>query len=103
MQLKIGVLAVQGLEASVSVMVPYSNDNQLLRMAPNLAESQLAEIRDMILSKSPNVVQMAKVAGYRDPLVRAMRSNLGYFGSTKALRTVSDALEGYTSDVICSV
>jgi hypothetical protein len=61
---------------TASVMVPYSNDNELLRMAPNLAESQHAEIRDMVLSKSLNVVQMVKVAGYSDRLVRAMRSNL---------------------------
>jgi transposase len=53
-------------------------------MAPNLAESQHAEIRDMILSKSLNAVQMAKVAGCSDRSVRAIRSNLRYFGSTKA-------------------
>jgi hypothetical protein len=62
-------------------------------MAPNLAESQHAEIRDMILSKSLNAVQMAKVAYCSDRSVRAIRSNLRYFGSTKALRTVSDGPE----------
>ena len=60
------------------------NDNRLPRMAPNLAESQHAEIRDMIHSKSLNAVQMAKVAGCSDRSVRAIRSNLRYFGSTKA-------------------
>jgi transposase len=53
-------------------------------MAPNLAESQHAEIRDMILSKSLNALQMAKVAGCSDRSVQAIRSNLCYFGSTKA-------------------
>jgi hypothetical protein len=38
----------------------------------------------MILSKSLNAVQMAKVAGCSDGSVRAVRSNLRYFASTKA-------------------
>jgi hypothetical protein len=88
---------------TASVTVPYPDDKQLLRMAPNLTESQHAEIRDMILSKSLNFVLMAKVASYSDRLVRAVRLNFRYFSSTKALTTVSDALEGYTSDATCSV
>jgi hypothetical protein len=83
-------------------MPPYPDDKQLLRMAPNLTESQHAEIRDMILSKSLNVVQMAKIAGYSG-LVHAVRLNFRHFGSTQALTTVLDALEGYTSDATCSV
>ncbi len=38
----------------------------------------------MILSKSLNAVQMAKVAGCSDRSVRTICSNLRYFGSTKA-------------------
>jgi hypothetical protein len=88
---------------TASVTVPYPDDKQLLRMAPNLTESQHVEIRDMILRKSLNVVQMAKIAGYSDRLVRAVRLNFRHFGSTKALTTVLDALEGYASDATCSV
>lgn len=58
--------------------------NQLPRMAPNLAESRYAEIRNMILSKSLNAAQMAKVASCSDCSVRAILSNLRYFGLTKA-------------------
>jgi len=53
-------------------------------MAQNLAQSQHAVIRDMILSKSLNAAQTAEVAGCSDRSVRAIRSNLRYFGSTRA-------------------
>ena len=59
------------------------NDNRLPRMVPNLAESQHAEIRGMILSKLLNAVQMAKVAGCSDRSVRAIRSNLRYLSTFK--------------------
>jgi transposase len=53
-------------------------------MAPNLVASQHEHIRDMILSKSLTNDQIAQVAGCSERLVRAIRSNLRYFGTTKA-------------------
>lgn len=55
-------------------------------MAPNLAQSQHEQIRDMILSKSLTTAQMAEVAGCSDRSIRAIRSNLRCFGTTKAPR-----------------
>ncbi len=59
-------------------------DNRLPKMAPNLAESQHAEIRDMILSKSLKAAQIAEVAGCSARSIRAIRSNLHFFGTTRA-------------------
>jgi hypothetical protein len=73
-------------------------------MAPNLAESQHAEIRDMILSKSLTVPQMAEVAGCSARSIRAIRSTLRYFGTIRALRTVSHEDEAFTPpmlDTLC--
>lgn len=53
-------------------------------MAPNLAASQHALIRDMILSKSLTTSQMADAAGCSERSIRAIKSNLRYFGTTKA-------------------
>ena len=53
-------------------------------MAPNLAASQHDLIRDMILASSLTTVQMAAVAGCSERSVKAIRSNLRHFGSTKA-------------------
>lgn len=55
----------------------------LSRMAPNLAESQHAQIRDMILSNHPPA-EIADVVGWSERSVFAIQSNLRYFGSTKA-------------------
>jgi transposase len=52
-------------------------------MAPNLAKSQQAQIRDMILSKRP-AAEIADVAGCSTRSVFAISSNLRCFGSTKA-------------------
>ncbi|CCD51182.1 hypothetical protein BofuT4_P085440.1 [Botrytis cinerea T4] len=53
-------------------------------MAPNLADSQHDQIRDMVLSKSLTTVQMADIAGCSTRSIKAIRSNLRYFGTTKA-------------------
>jgi hypothetical protein len=55
----------------------------LPRMAPNLAESQHAQIRDMILSNCPPA-EIADVVGCSERSVFAIQSNLHHFGSTKA-------------------
>jgi len=52
-------------------------------MAPNLAESQHAQIRDMILSNRPPA-EIADVVGCSERSVFAIQSNLRHFGSTKA-------------------
>jgi hypothetical protein len=53
-------------------------------MAPHLAASQHLLIHDMILSRSLTDTQMAEVAGCSDRSIRAIRSNLRYFGTTSA-------------------
>ena len=53
-------------------------------MAPDLAVSQYDMIRDMILSKSLYTAKMAAVAGCSGRSIRAIRSNLECFGTTKA-------------------
>jgi transposase len=60
------------------------DSNRLPRMAPNLAESQHEVIRDMILSKSLTDPQKAEVAGCSARSIRGIRSNLHYFGTTRA-------------------
>ncbi len=52
-------------------------------MALNLAESQHAQIRDMILSNRP-AAEIADVVGCSERSVFAIKSNLRCFGSTKA-------------------
>jgi transposase len=53
-------------------------------MPCNLAASQHALIRDMVLSKSLKGKQMATIAGCSDRTIHAIASNLRYFDSTKA-------------------
>jgi transposase len=53
------------------------------RMAPNLAESQHAQIRDMLLSNCP-LTEIADAVGCSERSVFAIKSNLRSFGSTKA-------------------
>jgi transposase len=53
-------------------------------MAPNLAASQHDQIRDMVLSKSLTAAQMADSTGCSTRSIKAIRSNLRYFGTTKA-------------------
>lgn len=62
----------------------HQRPTQLHDMAPNLAASQHNQIRDMILSKLLTDTQMADVAGCSTRSIRAIRSNLRCFGSTKA-------------------
>ena len=54
------------------------------KMAPNLARSQHELIYDMIASKSLSTVQMAEVARCTPRSIKAIRSNIHYFGSTRA-------------------
>jgi transposase len=53
-------------------------------MAPNLAESQHALIHDMIVSGTLSTAQMANVAGCSKRSIKSIRSNMRYFGSTRA-------------------
>ncbi len=55
----------------------------LPRMAPNLSESQHAQIRDMILDNCPPA-EIADDIGCSERSIFAIKSNLRYFGSTKA-------------------
>lgn len=57
--------------------------HSLLRMAPNLAKSQHAQIRDMVLSNRPPA-EIADAVGCSKRSVFAIKSNLRSFGSTKA-------------------
>jgi hypothetical protein len=52
-------------------------------MAPNLADLQHVQIRDMILSNCPPT-EIADVVGCSERSVFAIQSNLRHFGSTKA-------------------
>ena len=54
-------------------------------MAPNLAASQHELIRDVIISKSLKTDQMADVASCSPRPVKAIRSNLRCFSTTRAL------------------
>lgn len=53
-------------------------------MAPNLAPSQHDLIRDMILHQKLKTREMADAARYSERSIKAIRSNLRYFGCTKA-------------------
>lgn len=53
-------------------------------MAPNLAPSQHDLIRDMILDQKLKTREMADAAGCSERSIKAIRSNIRYFGSTKA-------------------
>jgi transposase len=53
-------------------------------MAPNLAPSQHDLIRDMILHQKLTTREMVEAAGCSERSIKAIRSNLRYFGSTKA-------------------
>ena len=68
---------------AASTKVSRSKVISLPRMAPNLAESQHVQIRDMILDNRPTA-EMANVVGCSERSVFAIKSNLGSFGSTKA-------------------
>jgi len=52
-------------------------------MAPNLADSQHMQIRDMTLSSCPPA-EIADVVGCSEHSVFAIQSNLRHFGSTRA-------------------
>jgi transposase len=52
-------------------------------MAPNLADSQHVQIRDMILSNCPPA-EIAKDVGCSERAVYTIQSNFRHFGSTKA-------------------
>jgi hypothetical protein len=67
---------------AASTKVSRSKVISLLRMAPNLAESQHAQIRDMILSNRP-AAEIADVVGCSERSVFAIKSNLRCFRSTK--------------------
>jgi hypothetical protein len=54
-------------------------------MAPNLAPSQHNPIHDMIVDEKLKTRQMADVAKCSERSIKAIRSNLHYFGTTKAL------------------
>jgi hypothetical protein len=49
-------------------------------MAPNLASSQHDLIHDMIVDKKLNTGQIADLAECSECLIKAIRSNLNYFG-----------------------
>jgi hypothetical protein len=68
---------------AASTKVSRSKVISLPRMAPNLAESQHAQIRDMILSNRP-ATEIADVVGCSERSVFAIKSNLRCFSSTKA-------------------
>jgi transposase len=68
---------------AASTKVSRSKVISLPRMAPNLAESQHAQIRDMILSNRP-AAEIADVVGCSERSVFAIKSNLRCFSSTKA-------------------
>jgi transposase len=53
-------------------------------MAPNLAPSQHDLIRDMILDRKLSTREMADAAECSERSIKAIRSNLRYFGSTRA-------------------
>ena len=53
-------------------------------MAPNLAPSQHNLIHDMIIDEKLKTRQMADVAECSERSIKAIRSNLHYFGTTKA-------------------
>jgi len=53
-------------------------------MAPNLAESQHALTYDMVISGTLTARQMANVAGCSRRTIHSHRSNMQYFGSTRA-------------------
>ncbi|OQD95160.1 hypothetical protein PENVUL_c118G04214 [Penicillium vulpinum] len=53
-------------------------------MAPNLAESTLEMIRDMILSNKLTASEMARAAGCSKRAIFRIRSNLRLFGTIKA-------------------
>jgi hypothetical protein len=56
-------------------------------MAPNLAASQHALIRDMIMDGSLPDGEMAKLAQYSSRTIRSSRANFYRFGSTTASYT----------------
>jgi transposase len=53
-------------------------------MAPNLAALQHGLIRDIISAETLTTTQMAAVAGCSKRSIKAIRSNLRHFNSTKA-------------------
>jgi hypothetical protein len=60
------------------------SDRRAVTMAPNLAASDHALIRDMILCSSLTTAQRANAAHCSDRSVRHIRSNLRCFGTTRA-------------------
>jgi hypothetical protein len=53
-------------------------------MAPNLIASQHELIRDMIINRSLTTAKMTDITGCSTRSIKAIRSNLRYFGNTKA-------------------
>jgi hypothetical protein len=53
-------------------------------MAPNLAPSQHDLIRDMILDNKLKTYEMANIAECSERSIKAIHSNVHYFGTTKA-------------------
>jgi hypothetical protein len=53
-------------------------------MAPNLASSQHDLIQDMILDKKLKTWQMTNVTECSERLIKAIRSNIHYYGTIKA-------------------
>jgi hypothetical protein len=72
------LLTIASVDESVSL-----EGKSLLRMALNLSESQHAQIRDMILDNRPPA-EIADDVGCSKRSIFAIKSNLCYFGSTKA-------------------
>jgi hypothetical protein len=53
-------------------------------MAPNLDRSQHYLIQDMVLDKKLKTNEMADIAERSERSIKAIRSNLHYYGGTKA-------------------
>ena len=74
------LLVLLTMAASTRVLL---EGTSLSRIAPNLAESQHTQIRDIILSNYPPA-EIANVVGCSKRSVFAIQSNLRHFGSIKA-------------------
>jgi hypothetical protein len=69
----------KNIRGLVSSAVP-----QVIAMALNLAPSQHDLIKDMILDKKLKTNKMADVAECSERSIKAIRSNIHYYGTTKA-------------------
>jgi transposase len=83
-QMRTDLCIVQLVHSIIASQWSCSRTQQsLLRMAPNLADSQYMQIRDMTLSNCPPA-EIADVVGCSERSVFAIQSNIRHFGSTKA-------------------